>query len=434
MITVGLPVWHRGRQRHGSRGGDRACDFRPPLDPAAALKWWGYTRAPRDGDGHTRAWKPEERIVFPGNANLMGYPRQDNARTTPLSTSRGLINAAIPSDFDMAALSPEAPALAFDTAELKKWGFIWRVGTKVRKKSRTEEETEGEDALDDDNEAEEAADAAVAVTQAGIDQDLSVQDAAQEVVAAAEYGPETAPADPITVGAKAVAILSPEDAKVPADVLALFKPQAKFPSAFDKKQGMDFGLVFDKAVGAALATMLGGIEVVVPKGTALLPTRSDCVEVGPARVIGGVRPQNFDVAYRPDGVRIAYDSKTLNDASSIQKNWQNMVNDLGTEATTVHTRFPYAVVAFIVAIPRPALRATQQADLIRTLERLSTRNQVIDQNHLAEAIALVVWDPVTGLIDADIPSPSSVLRHERFMAKIFQCYVDRYKGLPPHDK
>lgn len=66
------------------------------------------------------------------------------------------------------------------------------------------------------------------------------------------------------------------------------------------------------------------------------------MEVGPTRVIGGIRPQNFDVAYRPDGVRFAYDSKTLNSRNSLGKNYQNMLNDLGTEAATVHIRFPSA--------------------------------------------------------------------------------------------
>jgi hypothetical protein len=201
---------------------------------------------------------------------------------------------------------------------------------------------------------------------------------------------------------------------------------------------MDFGLTFDKSVGDALATMLGGIEVIIfkgaKKGEKLLPPKADCVEVGPARIIGGVRPQNFDVAYRPDGVRIAYDSKTLNDGSSVQKNWQNMVNDLATEATTVHTRFPYAVVGFFVAIQKPALRATQQADMIRTLERLGTRKHVLDQAHLAEAVALVVWDPATGEIDQQVPPQTSNLRYETFMNAIHGCYVERYKGLPPHDK
>jgi len=72
-----------------------------------------------------------------------------------------------------------------------------------------------------------------------------------------------------------------------------------------------------------------------PNPNALTPPQSDCVEVGNIRIVGGVRPQNFDVGYRPDGVRFAFDSKTLNEKKSIGKNWQNMVNDLATEATTV---------------------------------------------------------------------------------------------------
>ncbi|MDQ3507371.1 MAG: hypothetical protein M3494_05070 [Actinomycetota bacterium] len=92
--------------------------------------------------------------------------------------------------------------------------------------------------------------------------------------------------------------------------------------------GAKLGEVFDRAVGEALAMMLGRIPVVTPNANTLTASSSDCVEVGPVRVIGGVRPQNFDVGYRPDGVRFVFDSKTLNDADSVRKNWQNMVNDL----------------------------------------------------------------------------------------------------------
>ncbi len=84
----------------------------------------------------------------------------------------------------------------------------------------------------------------------------------------------------------------------------------------------ELGRLFDMAVGRALATMLGGIPILTPSSSALTPTHPDCVEVGPVRIIGGVRPQNFDVGYRPDGVRFAFDSKTLNDKDSIGKNWQ----------------------------------------------------------------------------------------------------------------
>ena len=153
----------------------------------------------------------------------------------------------------------------------------------------------------------------------------------------------------------------------------------------------DLGRLFDKAVGNSLAEMLGGIPIITPNGSSLLPAQPDCVEVGPVRIIGGVRPQNFDVGYRPDGVRIAFDSKTLNDRASVGKNWQNMVNDLATEATTVHTRFPHAIVAFMVIVPAPCIENTRTFHaLSETLERMTGRTSVEQLFHKAEAIAFVI--------------------------------------------
>jgi hypothetical protein len=192
------------------------------------------------------------------------------------------------------------------------------------------------------------------------------------------------------------------------------------------------GCVFDKKVGDALSALLGGIPIIIPSANALGPARPDCVEVGPCRIVGGVRPQNFDVGYRPDGVRFAFDSKTLNDTESVRKNYQNMINDLGTEATTVHTRFPYAVVAFMVIIPSPCLGAAQRAALTFTLERLTERTSPLDSVHKAEAISLILWDPATGAIDSAWPGPASPLRVEFFSSQIEKAYVSRYKGLPPH--
>jgi hypothetical protein len=150
------------------------------------------------------------------------------------------------------------------------------------------------------------------------------------------------------------------------------------------------------------------------------------------RIVGGVRPQNFDVGYRPDGVRFAFDSKTLNDRESIKKNWQNMINDLSTEATTVHTRFPHAVAAFMVVYPIPAVEFGQRTATIQTLERMTGRLEVQDPAHMAEAISLVLWDPNTGEISPTLPSPDSPLRIERFSQQVERAYVSRYKGLPPH--
>ena len=210
----------------------------------------------------------------------------------------------------------------------------------------------------------------------------------------------------------------------------------KKSNRFDRKQSMDFGkTILDPSVASALAEMLGDIEVLSPvNSNSLLPPKPNCVEIGDTRVIGGIRPQNFDIAYRPDGLRIAYDSKTLNDFDSVKKNWQNMINDLATEASTVHTRFPYAIVAFLIAIPEPALDTSQEYDIIRTLERLGTRKNVLNQNHLAEVISLIVWNPSDGSINLNIPSPDSNLRIEKFSEILYPIYLERYKGLPPHDK
>jgi hypothetical protein len=192
------------------------------------------------------------------------------------------------------------------------------------------------------------------------------------------------------------------------------------------------GNLFDEAVGKSLATMLGGIPVIKPNASSLTAAMTDCVEVGPVRVIGGVRPQNFDVGYRPDGVRFAFDSKTLNDAASVKKNWQNMVNDLATEATTVHSRFPHAVVAFMVIIPTPCLVEPQRSAIIETLERLARRTSVEDSDYMAEAISLVLWNPENGSLNENIPSSSSPLRIEKFSGYVETAYINRYKGLPPH--
>jgi hypothetical protein len=208
---------------------------------------------------------------------------------------------------------------------------------------------------------------------------------------------------------------------------------AKNPHAFDRQQSVNFATFIDQAFASSLATMLGDIPVLTCTSRQLLPLEPDCVETGMVRIIGGVRPQNFDAAYRPDGPRVVFDSKTLNDSASIRKNWQNMINDLSTEAATVHTRFPYALVVFMVVIPAPAIAPTQEADIIRTLERLGNRRDVLDQDHLAEAISLLFWDPGTGTVLNNRPAPESDLRVERLSERIYPHYANRYKGLPPHN-
>lgn len=203
-------------------------------------------------------------------------------------------------------------------------------------------------------------------------------------------------------------------------------------SELPKAHGEIVGKLCDETIGNALAAMLGGISVKKPKMNSLLPPDPDCVEVGPTRVIGGIRPQNFDVAYRPDGIRFAYDSKTLNGQESVAKNYQNMINDLGAEATTVHARFASAIVAFIVAVPEPCL-GNHGRNLIAALTRLCGRVTTSGDLYKAEAIGLIVWHPDTGKIDTDWPPADSPLRIEKFSQQVEACYTYRFAGQPPHN-
>jgi len=234
-----------------------------------------------------------------------------------------------------------------------------------------------------------------------------------------------------------MALLRPMPAlEIPPDALAPFGVAWEDQGGSLERGGTlsssQLGSLFDRAVGDALALMLGNISIVTPKANSLTPPQKDCVEVGPVLIIGGIRPQHFDVAYRPDGVRFAFDSKTLNSTNSIKKNWQNMVNDLATEAATVHSRFPHAIVAFLVALPTPCLGQAQRLAIVETLERLGRRQDVADPSHLAEAIALVLWDPTTGTIDTGVPGSSSLLRIEQFSGQVERPYFIRYGAFPPH--
>ena len=217
-----------------------------------------------------------------------------------------------------------------------------------------------------------------------------------------------------------------------SEALAPWAEKWLISRAFNKKEGMDFGSVFDAEVGKALAAMLGKVEIIVPNQNELMPKKCNAVEVGPVRVVGGIRPQNYDVGYRPDGVRFVFDSKTLNDVGSVGKNFQNMVNDLGTEATTVHVRFPYAVVAFMVVIPTPCFAGATRIRFTRVLERLVGRDSPIGEAHKAEALSLVLWKPEEAAIDPDWPERDSPLRIERFSTLVQTQYKVRYDGMPPH--
>ncbi len=221
---------------------------------------------------------------------------------------------------------------------------------------------------------------------------------------------------------------------------------AKFGSQWSKNgdrlsrsapySSLHLGNFVDARVAEPLAEMLGGVPIETVSARSKNPLRpplADCVERGDVAIVGGIRKQQFDVAYRPDGVRFAFDSKTLNNTKSVGKNWQNMVNDLATEAATVHTRFPLAVVGFLVLVPLPAVGAALEPMTWR-LDGLGGRVDEHGPSHIAEAMCFALWDPKTGEVSPSVPDPRShpELRIERFSAQVEDAYLSRYAGAPPH--
>lgn len=200
-----------------------------------------------------------------------------------------------------------------------------------------------------------------------------------------------------------------------------------------KADGERAGKICDSNIAKSLARMLGDIEVKPPLNSkALIPPHEDCVELGHTTIIGGIRSQRFDICYRPDGIRFAYDNKSLNSKESVGKNYRNMINDLGTEAATVHSRFPFAVVSFVVIVPEPCLEEPHLTGLMSSLIRLNNRSSENDHAHKAEVISLVLWDPTTGKINKDYPTKDTGLHLSSYSEKIYENYFLRYRGMPPH--
>ena len=88
----------------------------------------------------------------------------------------------------------------------------------------------------------------------------------------------------------------PTPALDPAKLVLDEPPRAakqKKSSSFDRKQSMDFGYQFDHAFGKAVASMLGGIQVLQVNSDSLLPPEADCMEVGKTRNRGRYSPSKL---------------------------------------------------------------------------------------------------------------------------------------------
>jgi len=186
--------------------------------------------------------------------------------------------------------------------------------------------------------------------------------------------------------------------------------------------------------------------------------------VGERRVAGALRPVNADVSefHETDGLRLAVELKPVNLA--VGRAIWNRFGDIRTFAVNLHLKFPFCIVGGVLSIPTSEEVGTKEAEhadreeaesmtlseetadgppapgqvrwkstrhlierAIARLIRAGGRRTEADAPHLLEAIAVVVYDPQTGKIDAELPPKASGLRWNDFISAIASAYEARFE-------
>jgi hypothetical protein len=157
-------------------------------------------------------------------------------------------------------------------------------------------------------------------------------------------------------------------------------------------------------------------------------------DAGETRVAGGLRTAQSDVteAHRLDGVRLAIELKPTYRA--VGRAIWNRYGDVRAFAVNIHLKFPFAVVGGVQVLPTIDLEdngleldTTGYLDrAARRLSRIRARQTEADAHHLLEAFGLIVFDPRTQQLDANIPPKEGQLRWDQFLDALTVSYDTRF--------
>jgi hypothetical protein len=157
-------------------------------------------------------------------------------------------------------------------------------------------------------------------------------------------------------------------------------------------------------------------------------------ERGETRVAGGLRVAQSDVTelHRLDGVRLAIELKPVYRA--VGRAIWNRYGDVRAFAVNVHLKFPFAVVGGVMVVP--TLDVDDQGNHLdvrryceraaRRLSRIRARTSEAEAGHLLEGFGLLIIDPLTSTLDAQIPDQSSPLHYDNFMDALVRSYDVRF--------
>lgn len=190
------------------------------------------------------------------------------------------------------------------------------------------------------------------------------------------------------------------------------------------------------------------------------------------KVAGGLRAVKADLSesHSLDGLRLAVELKPVNLA--VGRAIWNRFGDLRTFAVNLHLKFPFAVVGGVLVLPtyeEVGTKAARQAEIQEVVEAAEATLELTDEDfrsaprrdvsgsparkptmhlieraigrlvraggraseagahHLLEGIAVVVYDPDSGLIDEKVPPPGSGLRWEECVDALVGAYGARFE-------
>jgi len=163
---------------------------------------------------------------------------------------------------------------------------------------------------------------------------------------------------------------------------------------------------------------------------------------GEHNVGGALRAAQADVHefLAPDGLRLAIEIKPVHKA--VGRAIWNRFGDIRTFAVNVHLKFPFAVVGGVMTVPTVETSKAKKyeatggwkpttAQVSRAVERFRRAGSRLtegDAPHQLEAIAFIVFDPLTGKVHEKVPPTGSNLRWDEFLNSLATAYNARFEG------
>lgn len=158
---------------------------------------------------------------------------------------------------------------------------------------------------------------------------------------------------------------------------------------------------------------------------------------GERQVGGGLRSVKADLSEMTatDGLTLAVEIKPVHLA--VGRALWSRFGDVRTFAVNIHLKFPFAVVGGILTLPtterhRSGDDSTWKSTThlvsraVGRFNRAGSRVTEGEPGHLLEAIAVVAFDRLTGVLEPDLPPPGCGLRWTEFIDRMADTYEARF--------